>query len=194
MAQPPKSVHELLEALEDRSFTTFKCRVRAFERIHARSRAWNTALISLATATTIAAVGLLVDGAMFGDSGPTFLAACSILSLAASLVVASLDYPGRAVRMESSYKGIQDLSSRVQAARNATANPTIDDYNDLYGTYSELVRHSENHTEADQDAYVKKRSRQLLGSSALTMLPYATLALPGWLFWRFGDWVISSAG
>ena len=95
MAQPPKTALELLELLEDRSFNTYKSRIQAFERIQARNRAWNTALIGLATATTIAAVGLLVDNSMYGDSGETFLAACSILSLAASLVIAALDYPGQ---------------------------------------------------------------------------------------------------
>lgn len=191
MAQPPQTVAELLEQLEDRSFQTYKCRIKAFERIQSRGRAWNTALIALATATTVAAVGLLVDEDMYGDSGETFLAACSILSLAVSLVVASLDYPGRAVRMESSYKEIQDVSSRTQAARHSTGNPTIKDYNQLYGTYSELVRHSENHTDADLHAREGKWTWPRRGSAALTWLPYVTLVLPGWLFWQFGNWVLS---
>lgn len=191
MAQPPKTVLELLEALEDRSFHTYKCRIRAFERIQHRGRAWNTALISLATATTVAAVGLLVDDAMYGDSGETFLAACSILVLAVSLVVASLDYPGRAVRMESSYKEIQDVSSRVQAARSTGSNSAIDEYNDLYTAYSELIRHSENHSSVDQDAYANKWSWPRRCSVAVTLLPYLTLALPGWLIWQFSTWVIS---
>ena len=194
MAQPPQTAHELLAKLEDRSFTTYKCRVQSFGRIQSRSRAWNTALIALSTATTVAAIGLLVDPMMFGASGETLLAACAVLGLAASLVVASLDYPGRAVRMESNYKEIQDVSSRVQAARHTTGNPSIDDYNALYASYSELVRHSENHTEADLQAYRGAWPLNRKASVALTWLPYATLVLPGWLFWMFGSWVIRGAG
>ena len=118
----------------------------------------------------------------------------AVLGLAASLVVASLDYPGRAVRMESNYKEIQDVSSRVQAARHTTGNPSIDDYNALYASYSELVRHSENHTEADLQAYRGAWPLNRKASVALTWLPYATLVLPGWLFWMFGSWVIRGAG
>lgn len=193
MAQPPQTLAELLAHLEDRSFQTYKCRVKAFERIQARSRAWNTALIALATATTVAAVGLLVDDAMYGASGEAFLAACSILGLAASLVVASLDYPGRAVRMESSYKESQDVSSRIQAARSTASTPQIYDHDRLYDTYSELLRHSENHTDADLQAREGKWTWARRRSVALTVLPYLSLGLPGWLLWHFGSWVIRGA-
>lgn len=190
MAQTPKTIPELLAALEDRSFVSFKSRLRTYGRIQARNRAWNTALISLAAATTVAAVGLLVDDMMYGKSGETLLAASAVLSLAASLVVAALDYPGRAVRVETNYKEIQDISSRVQTARHAGGSPTIDTYNELYATYSELIRHSENHSEADHDAYQKKQSWSRFGSSCLTLVPYVTLFLPGWLLWKFAEWVV----
>lgn len=200
MIQPSKTLAELLAALEFRSYTTYKNRIQAFERIQARSRAWNTALISLATATTVAAVGLLVDDSMYGDSGAVLLAACSVLSLAASLTVSALDYPGRAVRMETSYKETQDLSSRVQALRHTGGTPTIADYNLIYGQYHDLIRHSENHTTADDEARDKPddhprnwtwRRRR---SAVLTVLPYVTLLLPVWLLGKFGFWVISHAG
>ncbi|KQX63653.1 hypothetical protein ASD06_11015 [Angustibacter sp. Root456] len=185
---------ELLEALEDRSFTTYKCRIRAYERIQGRSRAWNAALISLATATTVAAIGLLVDDSMYGASGETLLAACSVLALAASLVVASLDYPGRAVRVEVNYKEIQDIASRIQAARSVNSQPTLANYYDLHGSYSDLVRHSENHTSGDRDAYEGNISWSRFFTFALTFLPYATFVLPMWLFWQFGAWVIHGSG
>jgi len=193
VAQPPRTVLELLEALEDRSYETFKSRIKASERIQSRNRAWNTALISLATATTIAAVGLLVDDSMYGDSGEGFLAACSILSLAASLVIAALDYPGRAVRMEANYKEIQDISSRLQAARSPAANTTLTNYDELHARYSEMVRHSENHTSADRDTFRRQRSVTRVLSVALTLLPYLSLVLPAWLLWQFGGWVIDGA-
>lgn len=194
MAQPPMTIAELLAALEDRSFRTYKCRIRAYERIQSRIRAWNTALISLATATTVAAIGLLVDSTMYGESGDAFLAACAILGLATSLVVASLDYPGRAVRMETSYKEIQDVSSRVQAVRNTSGAPSLNDYDTFYALYSELIRHSENHTAADQDTYDNRWSWARRASAGLTLVPYLTLVLPGWLFLQFASWVVRGAG
>lgn len=194
MAQPPKTIPELLEALEGRSYDTYKSRICAFERIQSRNRAWNTALIALATATTVAALGLLVDGAMYGDSGETFLAACSVLSLSASLVIAALDYPGRAVRMENAYKEIQDISSRVEGARTAGASATLEDYNALRMAYSEIIRHSENHATADYEAYKSQWSIARVLGVALTLVPYVSLVLPIWLMWQFGEWVIDGAG
>lgn len=193
MAQPPKTVPELLEALETRSYDTYKSRICAFERIQSRNRAWNTALIALATATTVAALGLLVDGSMYGDSGETLLAACSVLSLSASLVIAALDYPGRAVRMENAYKEIQDISSRVEGARTVGTSSTLTDYSALHAAYSEVVRHSENHTTPDYQTYKSQWSMARVLSVALTMVPYISLVLPIWLMWQFGDWVIDGA-
>lgn len=184
-----KSVPELLRALEDRSFTTYKCRVRAFDRIQARNSAWNAALISLSVATTVAAVGLLVDAEMYGNAGPVLLAACAVLSLAASLVVASLDYPGRASRMEFNYKEIQDVASRLEATHASDGGPTFKAYDELYCRYSELVRRSENHTPADLHATEGRWSALRVLSGVLTFLPYLTLLLPGWLLWQFTVWV-----
>lgn len=200
MAQLPnaaKNVHQLYEALEDRSYTSYKSRLKACERIQSRGRAWNTALISLAAATTVASVGLLVDDTMYGKSGGTFLAACAILALAVSLVVSALDYPGRAVKMEANYKEIQALSFRVEAGRSPDATPTIDEYNKLDASYVDMLTHSENHSTADYHATRDKRKDRVslprALSFALTFLPYLTLVLPGWLLWQFGDWVISGA-
>lgn len=194
-SNPAKSLDELFAALEkDRSYTSYKSRLKACERIQARGRAWSTALIALATATTVAAVGLLADATMYGKSGETFLAACSILALAASLVVSALDYPGRAVRMEANYKELQALSLRVEAARCAGSTLALEVYDELDAAYMDLVRHSENHSTSDYHASKGQRSLTRAVSWALTFLPYLTLVLPGWLLWQFGKWVISGAG
>lgn len=200
MAQFPnaaKSVHQLYEALENRSYASYKSRLKACERIQSRARAWNTALISLAAATTVASVGLLVDDKMYGDSGETFLAACAILALAVSLVVSALDYPGRAVKMETNYKEIQALALRVEAGRSPDASPTINEYNQLDVEYVDMLTHSENHSTADYHATRREWKQRLtlprVLSLALTFLPYLTLVLPAWLLWQFGDWVISGA-
>ncbi|WP_454083867.1 SLATT domain-containing protein [Georgenia sp. Marseille-Q6866] len=195
VAQPrePKTTPVLLQALEERSFTTYKSRLRAYERMQARNSAWNAALISLSVATTVAAVGLLVDEQMYGPSGPVLLAACAVLSLAASLVVASLDYPGRAARMEANYKEIQDVSSRLEATHASDRGPTSAAYSELYERYSDLVRRSENHTTADLHAATKVWSPSRLLSAVGTFLPYLTLVLPGWLLWQFTVWVIDGS-
>jgi hypothetical protein len=200
VAQPPpaKNAHDLYAALEHRAYTTYKSRLKACERIQARGRAWNTSLIALAAATTVASVGLLVDDAMYGTSGETLLAACAILALAASLIVSSLDYPGRTVKMEANYKELQALSFVVEAARGSDATPTLSEYNELDARYVDLVKHSENHSTADWNATGQSWGRRTTLaraiSLALTFVPYMTLLLPAWLFWQFGDWVIRGAG
>lgn len=193
MAQPPLSVRDLLSALEDRAYKSYKSRLNTHLRVQARSRAWNTALVSLATATTIAALGLLVDNEMYGESGETLLAACSVLGLAASLVVAAVDYPGRAVRIETNYKDIQDVSSRIQAAGSLDASPTLDIHGVLYKEYDALIRQSENHSDADWHRVEGKKTWARALSAAVTMIPYLTLALPAWIVWQFATWVANGA-
>lgn len=200
MAQPPKKMNtaELLEDLENLSFTTYKSRLMAYERIQARAAAWNAALIALAAATTVASVGLLVDETMYGSSGEPMLVACAVLSLAASLAVSSKDYAGRAVRLENNYKELQALSFLVRAARSDDARPTLQEYESFISQYTDLLRHSENHITADwkRGTFRKAVSRffnQRAVSATASKLPYATLVVPIWLLWRFTEWVLRGA-
>lgn len=193
MTQPPTQGHELLLALEQRSFTTFKCRVRASERLRARSRSSSVALISFSTATTLASVGLLVDRDMYGQSGDLLLVSCAILSLVASLAVSSLDYAGRANRMETNYKDIQDLSSRAQSAQRRQQTPAdaLEAHDTLHSEYSALVRGSENHTTSDFHNYSEKWTISRVISEILTLSPYISILVTGWILWEFTAWILS---
>ena len=62
-----------LQELESRVYPTYKCRLTAAERLASRNRAWNSSLISMSTATTIASIALLTKPDIYGIAGPTIL-------------------------------------------------------------------------------------------------------------------------
>lgn len=202
MAQPlppgPKSLSDLYSDLVRLTFTTYKSRLKSFERVQARAAAWNTALVALAAATTVASVGLLVDKSMYGTSGEPMLVACAVLSLAVSLAVSSKDYPGRAVRLEMNYKELQALSFEVESAFSKAAAQSLTEYNTFLARYIELIKNSENHVTGDWKATLKQPIQRFLNQRAVraivTALPYSTLVIPVWLLCRFGGWVLSRAG
>ena len=63
----------LNEAVKTQIYTTYKCRLKAAERLASRNRAWNSSLISMSTATTIASIALLTKPDIYGIAGPTIL-------------------------------------------------------------------------------------------------------------------------
>src|SRR5690242_5888951 len=109
----PSNLEDLIRRLEDRSFTTYKARLQAAQRLSSRNNAWNSCLISFSTATLIAAVGMLGKQDMYGKEGDSLMIALSLLSLVASLVVASMNYGGRSRSLESNYKRIQQIALKA---------------------------------------------------------------------------------
>src|SRR5690606_38868506 len=99
-----------LQDLESRSYSTYPARVEAARRLKSREHAWNASLVSLTVAVTIAAVALLVDPEVFGPRGEALMVCLSVLSLAAAIIVPSLNYSRRANDMSVNYRRIQQLS------------------------------------------------------------------------------------
>jgi hypothetical protein len=176
-----------MKCLEENAFTTYKSRLKAHERIRSRGIAWNIALVALGTATTIASIGLLSDDDMYGTAGEELLVACAVLALSVSLVVSSLDYSARAVRMESSYKECQALAYQMQAARSSLVDDTT--YQGYLRRFTDLIRSSENHTTADFHAYKRQFSFARTASAVTSLLPFAFLVVPTWVVIYFVDWV-----
>lgn len=184
----------LAKRLEDRTFKTYVSRIRAHQRLRRRDNAWNSSLIILSTSTTVSSVGLLVDREMYGRGGDALMLALAVLSLVASLVVASAKFGARAQAMESSYKRIQQISV---AAENIPEDPAggYDRLRELRHDYLIAIEYSENHSTADYARTANLgRWRTLKATwrdSLIGLAPYVTLVIPLALVVPFVRWFIS---
>lgn len=148
VAEPPSLVAaEMAKKLEARTYKTHKARLVTYQRLRFRGVAWNAFLISSATATTIASVGMLSNPALYGAHGDALLAMLAIVSLVASLVVANMNYGGRSQSVEANYKRIQQIS--LAAGSLVTRGCSLVEVRNLEREYEIALESSENHSGAD---------------------------------------------
>jgi len=177
-----------VERLEERSYTTYLARLKARDRLNLRNNAWNASLISLATSTTIASVGLLVDREMYGSGGEALLVSLAILSLVASLVVSSMNYGARSRAMEANYKRIQQISLSAESFFVNPAAPTRQRLLELSNEYGISLENSENHSNSD---YLRSKGApwyRVWRDSLVNFAPLVTLAIPAILIVPFAKW------
>lgn len=185
-----------LEYIADRSYKTYKARLKASERLQARQRAWNTCLIAFSVAMTISSIGLLTDGKMYGQAGPTVLVCVSVLALVASLVVAGLNYGVRSRDMFMNYRGVQRLSVETEALLDG-GEADVESIRELSSRYDALLDESENHTSADfkaADPEAEVSVWHVRAAVTLTLLPYAALVVPVLVVVPFVAWAIGGGG
>jgi conflict system pore-forming effector with SLATT domain len=186
-----KILIEGAKRLEERSYKTYLARVKAYHRLNRRNNAWNTSMISLATSTTIASVGLLVNRPMYGTGGDTLMVALAILSLVSSLVVSSVNYGSRTRAMEASYKRIQQLSLAAEDLANYYSSVSQSRLLELQKEYAIALDTSENHSDADYRRSQNAKWRQIWRDDLTNYIPYATLAVPLGLMLPFAGWFIA---
>jgi hypothetical protein len=192
-----------LELLENRSYKTYLARLQAAKRLRKREQAWNVFLIALTVATTIAAVSLLANPTIYGPRGDVIMVCVAVLSLAASLIVPSLNYSGRARDMFSNYRRIQRLSSEVERARALGLRPKSKRARAYFDRYQALLDESENQSESDFRAAQRtspsigqtQPARPLtwlrrVGDRVPGFLPYVALLLPASLLVPIVGWFL----
>lgn len=186
-----------LAALEARTYRTYRSRESACSRLGKRARAWNGALVALATSTTIASIGMLTDEEMYGTNGSALLVCLAVLALVASLTTTNLDYAGRSRDMFLNYRKIQRISVEMEELRRQSREPvTMQLVRRLSDRYQAVLDETENHTEGDHlrhfsrtlgsdhpyfsvdETVYRRRRRAIATDFAITSFPYATLALP----------------
>ncbi|MFC0105606.1 SLATT domain-containing protein [Kibdelosporangium aridum] len=178
-----------MKALEDRAYKTYLARVHAHRRLSRLNATWNTSLVSLATSTTVASVGQLVDQGMYGKGGNALMVVLAVLSLVVSLVVSSMNYGARARAMEASYKRIQQIAFMAERLLATVPNEdAVRRYVEVQKEYEIAIESSENHATADHHRAEKKRSKETLKHSVLDVLPYVTLVVPVLLLIPFVGW------
>lgn len=186
---------ESLKKLEDRSYKSYKGRMHASQRLALRDKAWNTSLLSLTVATTIASIGLLTDSQMYGTAGSTLFVCLAVLSLVISLVVAGLNYGARSRDLFNNYRRIQRLSAEVEHLRAGNATPSFAEVKVLLDRYNDLLDESENHNAAD---YVRGHSAGrvtwgVAGDWSISALPFITLIIPVFVVVPFIQWLLRAA-
>jgi hypothetical protein len=144
----PESPQSLAATWMERSYSTYKSRISATGRLKLRGVAWDGAMISTSTATTIASIGLLSDQMMYGLKGATLLACLAVITLVSSLVTTNMAYGSRAKAMESNYKEIQRVSAMFEQL-SRTSSATLEQVELLRDRYLRLIAESENHSTAD---------------------------------------------
>src|ERR1043165_8227776 len=185
-----------VKRLENRSYTTYKARLKTHQRLIRRSNSWNASLIALATSTTISSVGLLVNKGMYGAGGDALMVVLAILSLVASLVVSSVNYGARSRAMEANYKKIQQIS--LLAETPSLTNPEARQrFREALKECEMAVDSAENHSEADyyrslvDYKKVQGARKQVWRDSLISLAPYITLSIPVGLVVPFVIWFIN---
>ncbi|MBX4168895.1 SLATT domain-containing protein [Rhodococcus pyridinivorans] len=189
-------LREQLKRIEDRTYKTYRARQSASTRLSQRARAWNWAVVSLSTATTVAAIGMLTKPDMYGPNSGTLMVCLSVLVLVATLSTTNMDYPGRSRDMFLNYRKIQRLSVEIEETRNNEGPLKSEWVKEISNRYQVILDETENHTEGDYlrhfseslkktDPYFSdskslhwKRRRKTSIDTAITLLPYGTLVLP----------------
>ncbi|MFD7652548.1 SLATT domain-containing protein [Actinosynnema sp. NPDC059797] len=190
VAEPSEEhdLRSLIKLLEKRSYKTYQARLKAHQRLSRRNNAWNASLVSLATSTTIASVGLLVNKNMYGTGGDTLMVALAILSLVASLVVSSINYGARARAMEASYKRIQQISFAAERFLDRETDEAHRRFLELHKEYEIAIDSSENHSDADHLRASGASFRNVWRDTLVSFMPYITLAVPAALLVPFAIW------
>lgn len=174
----------------NRSFGTYQARLCAHQRLAKRNNAWNAALIALATSTTIASIGLLVDKTMYGAGGDALMVSLAVLSLVASLIVSNANYSARARAMEGNYKRIQQISLAAEREMRLGGDPGRID--EIQQEYNVTIDSSENHSTAD---YIRSGGKSvthprftLAKDIVAGSAPYLALTAPIALVVPFAMW------
>ncbi|MEN5072328.1 SLATT domain-containing protein [Isoptericola cucumis] len=186
-----------LDTLEKRSYKTYRARQSACNRLGKRARAWNCALVALATSTTVASIGLLTDADLYGENGEALMVCVAVLSLVASLATTNMDYSGRSRDFFLNYRKIQRISVEMEEFGRQRDNPvTAEAVKALSISYQAILDETENHTPGDHlrhfskahspaDPYyttdkslIRRRRGAVAADFGITSFPYLTLALP----------------
>ncbi|NYF09353.1 hypothetical protein HDC94_000509 [Leifsonia sp. AK011] len=158
---------------------------------------WNAVLVTSAVVLAINGVIQIIAPEIFGSRGATMFAVVSILTLVNSLLVASANYPVRALQYFRAYRDLQ----RFWAELDSTSVRRMPDLANWEARYQRLLDEVPNHTQADFRvafpprlraywAWKDRRARSRLGARGSSRPPYVAteshelLLLGPWAFAR----------
>lgn len=175
---PPLDAAGDLQTLENRSYDTYKSRLKAAERLAARGQAWNASMYALSSSLAVGGIGMLTDEGLYGAQRDASMAGLAVLALVASLVVGQLNYAVRSRDMQTNYKEVQFVSQRAEYLKKH--DPSRESFLRVNKKYEELIRGGENQTVGDYWRGQKKGWTHACcyREWIITAAPYASLLAP----------------
>ncbi len=123
------------------------------------------------------AISLLKYKVVSDDFQNIFSVVLAVMLLALSLNLSTRNFRDRALQFKSAYLKLMDIESRImQVALQRTPQAMLDDYNELFASYKQLLNDVENHTAGDA-LLARYRVRNDRAGIGLTVPEYAHVFL-----------------
>lgn len=123
------------------------------------------------------AISLLKYKVVSDDFQNIFSVVLAVMLLALSLNLSTRNFRDRALQFKSAYLKLMDIESRImQVSLQRTPQAMLDDYNELFASYKQLLNDVENHTAGDA-LLARYRARNDRAGTGLTVPEYAHVFL-----------------
>ncbi len=133
-----------MDKLADKIWYTYKARIRASERLGCNNTHSQYLLVWYALIATALSIITIRFPQILGTNTDVSSAIMSVALLVISLLVANVDYRGRAIEMRKNYLELQHLYNSIQA-QQTLQTPTTE----MLKQYDDLLSDCENHLASD---------------------------------------------
>ncbi|WP_422678570.1 SLATT domain-containing protein [Bifidobacterium mongoliense] len=144
-----------LETIEKRSYQTYRSRLNAYRRLKHRANAWDFTLVLYNTMLLFTSIYVLLFHKADTPLNNYLLVCMTTATLVVSLIVAGVNYRGRAFEMYRNYRALQRLSTEIEIAVRLNSNVSTEHVEDLNRRYQDLLDFTENHTENDFTSFAR---------------------------------------
>lgn len=149
-----------IKRYEERSYSTYKSRLTAHQRLRRQNTCWNISVIT--TNFLLISISLIIstDSALNIDEAlknnlNILVLIFSILSLVLSLVQINIQYPQKIEDMKKSYLDMQEISCDFEDLQTRKSEIEAEqEFIKLKEKYSNLIKSSTNHTPRDYKIYL----------------------------------------
>jgi hypothetical protein len=170
------------KTLGDRILFSREAWVRAESRLLSNQGHAQRLLVVYSIYSVCFAIALLKYKVVSDDFQNIFSVVLAVMLMALSLHLNTRNFRDRAQQFKSGYLKLMDIESRImQVTLQRTPQAMLDDYNELFSSYKQLLNDVEQHTAGDA-LLARYRARSDRGSAGLTVLEQAHVF--GLLAWR----------
>jgi hypothetical protein len=136
--------------LSDRIWFSREAWTRAEARLLSNQGHAQRLMVVYSTYSLCFAIALLKYKVVSDDFQNIFSVILAVMLLALSLNLGTRNFRDRAQQFKSAYLKLMDIESRImQVALQRTPQAMLDDYNELFASYKQLLNDVENHTAGD---------------------------------------------
>ena len=176
------NIVESAKSLGERIWFSREAWVRAEARLLSNQGHAQRLLVVYSIYSLCFAIALLKYKVVSDDFQNIFSVVLAVMLMALSLQLNTRNFRDRAQQFKSGYLKLMDIESRImQVALQRTPQAMLDDYNELFASYKQLLNDVEHHTAGDA-LLARYRARAERGGDRLNTLEHAHV----WLLqaWR----------